>query len=315
MKILLAVDSSVASDVAINQVVGRPWPSDTTVHVLTVLEPSHVWNVAGLAQGLERSAEELVQLAARRLCSAGIESKTLVLSGDPKTVIVDQAEAMAADFVVLGSRGVTGLTRFLLGSVAANVARFAPCSVEIVRAATRAQLTPGGMKILLATDGSECSEIAARSVAERPWPAGTEVRVLSVVELSIPLFRAPLPPYFDPHAMEELRGEAMKRTEEAVMVAEQIVLDAGLRASGTEAVPTASPKELILNEAEEWGADLIVAGSHGRRGVSRFLLGSVSEAIAAHASCSVEVIRQRRARDRVIEPSGADARVQFLTPS
>ncbi len=294
MKILLAIDSSVASDVAVNQVVGRPWPPDTTVHVLTVLEPSHIWNVAGLAQGLERSAEELVQFAARRLCSAGIESTKLVLSGDPKSAIVDHAESLAADLVMLGSRGVTGLTRFLLGSVAANVARFAPCSVEIVRSTTRARLTPGGMKILLATDGSECSEIAARSVAERPWPTGTEVRVLSVVELSVPLFRAPVPPYFDSHAMEELRGEAMKKTEEAVMVAEQIMLDGGLQASGTEAVPSASPKELILNEAEEWGADLIVVGSHGRRGVSRFLLGSVSETVAAHASCSVEVVRQRR---------------------
>ncbi|HYL73672.1 MAG TPA: universal stress protein [Bryobacteraceae bacterium] len=295
MKILLAVDSSVASDVAVNQVVGRPWPPDTIVHVLTVLEPSHLWNAAGVAQGLERSAEELVQFAARRLCSAGIESKQLVLPGDPKSVIVDQAEGLAADLVMLGSHGVTGLTRFLLGSVAANVARFAPCSVEIVRAATRTQLTPGGMKILVATDGSECSEIAARSIAERPWPTGTEVRVLSVVELSVPLFRAPVPPYFDPHAMEELRGAAMKKTEEAVMAAEQIMLNGGLQASGTEAVPSASPKELILNEAVEWGADLIVVGSHGRKGVSRFLLGSVSEAVAAHASCSVEVIRQRRA--------------------
>jgi nucleotide-binding universal stress UspA family protein len=57
-------------------------------------------------------------------------------------------------------------------------------------------------------------------------------------------------------------------------------------------VPAATPKELILQDADEWGADLIVCGSHGRRGLSRFLLGSVSEAIATHAKCSVEIIRQ-----------------------
>jgi nucleotide-binding universal stress UspA family protein len=93
--------------------------------------------------------------------------------------------------------------------------------------------------------------------------------------------------------MEDLRAEAMKRTEDAVMTAEKIVTDAGLLVSGTVAVPCATPKELILEEAHKWGADLIVVGSHGRHGLSRFLLGSVSEAVASHASCSVEIVRHR----------------------
>jgi nucleotide-binding universal stress UspA family protein len=146
---------------------------------------------------------------------------------------------------------------------------------------------------LLATDGSECSESAARSIAQRPWPAGSEVRIVSVVELTVAWFRAPNPAYLDPKAMEDLRGEAMKRAQEAVMAAELIVTGAGLPASGTVTVPSASAKELILNEASEFGADLIVVGSHGRRGASRFLLGSVSEPIAFHADCSVEIIRER----------------------
>ena len=57
-----------------------------------------------------------------------------------------------------------------------------------------------------------------------------------------------------------------------------------------------SPKKIILDEAGQWGADLIFAGSHGRRGLDRFLLGSVSEAVALHAPCSVEVVRMDRAR-------------------
>ena len=54
-------------------------------------------------------------------------------------------------------------------------------------------------------------------------------------------------------------------------------------------------QELILNEASAWGADLIVVGSHGRQGASRFLLGSVSEPVAFHANCSVEIVRENRA--------------------
>ena len=145
------------------------------------------------------------------------------------------------------------------------------------------------MKILLATDGSEYSLLAARSLAERPWPVGTAIRVISVAELSVPLLRIP---YFSHSAMENLRADAMKRAEEAEIAAEEILAGAGLEEAGTVAVPVATPKEVILQNADEWGANLIVCGSHGRRGLSRFMLGSVSEAIASNAKCSVEIIRQ-----------------------
>jgi nucleotide-binding universal stress UspA family protein len=198
--------------------------------------------------------------------------------------------AIGADFVVVGSRGMSALTRFLLGSVAAAVSRFAPCSVEIVRAAPSDQPNRTAMKILLATDGSECSQLAARSIAERPWPIRSEFRVVSVPELSAPVLQM-----ISHSAMDKLRGDAMKRAEDAEAAAEEILSDAGLTESGTVAASAAMPKEIILQNAEEWEADLIVCGSHGRRGLSRFLLGSVSEAVAAHAKCSVEIIRQRKA--------------------
>jgi nucleotide-binding universal stress UspA family protein len=86
----------------------------------------------------------------------------------------------------------------------------------------------------------------------------------------------------------------MKRAQDAVAAAEQIVADAGLPETGTVLVPSAAAREIIFQEAAEWGADLIVAGSHGRRGANRFLLGSVSEAVAFHAKCSVEIIRPKK---------------------
>ncbi|MBZ5608270.1 MAG: universal stress protein [Acidobacteriia bacterium] len=289
MKILLAVDPPEQTGATVREVAARPWPAGTIVEVLSVVELSHVWDVPSILEGLQEAAEDTARSAAEKLRSAGLNATARVLTGDARSVIIDRAREMAADFVVVGSRGATGLTRFLLGSVASAVARFAPCSVEIVRAVPSDEPRRAAMKVLLATDGSECSNLAARSIAERPWPAGTEFRVLSVAELSVPLLQVP---YFSPSAMERLRGEAMQRAETAEMGAEQILADAGLTESGTVAVPAATEKELILQDAAEWGADLIVCGSHGRRGFNRFLLGSVSEAIASHAQCSVEIIRQ-----------------------
>ncbi|HYL39026.1 MAG TPA: universal stress protein [Bryobacteraceae bacterium] len=292
MKVLLAVDPPEVNDAAIAEVTKRPWPQDTAVEVLSVVEPSYVWDVPSLVEGLQEAAEDTARTAADQLRAFGLNATPRVLCGDAKAIIVDQAREIGADFVIVASRGTTGLTRFLLGSVAAAVARFAPCSVEIVRAPSAGEPRRAVMRILLATDGSACSQLAARSLAARPWPAGTEFRVFSVAELSVPLLRMP---YFSPHAMEQLRADAMRKAENAEMAAEGILTDAGLQASGTVAVPAATPKELILQDAEEWGADLIVCGSHGRRGLSRFLLGSVSEAIATHAGCSVEIIRHAAA--------------------
>ncbi len=284
MKILVAVDSSDASTIAAREAAARPWPAGTTVHVVSVVEPIYGWSAPDLEEALRQSAEQTVHCAAEYFKQAGLETTAAVLTGDPKAIIVNEAAESHAGFVVIGSHSTHGVMQFLLGGVARAVARLAPCSVEIVRRSPG----PETLKILVATDGSECSKAAARSVAERPWSPGTLFRILSVVEPSAPLLH---PPYFSPEMMEELRGKDMQRAQQAVTFAESVLYEAGIEATSTVAVPAATPKELILSEAAEWGADLIVVGSHGRRGVNRLLLGSVSEAVALHANCSVEIIR------------------------
>jgi nucleotide-binding universal stress UspA family protein len=293
MKILLAIDSSPASKAAASEVAARPWPPATTFEVLNVVDPSYVPSAA--IDDLARHSAAVVQETASRLVARGLAATPNVLRGHPQSAIVDRAREMAASLVVVGSHNTSGIERFLLGSVASAVVRHATCSVEVVRA--REEYS-GGTKILLATDGSPSSLAAARSIAQRPWPAGTEIRVLTALELSLTMLQSTLePPFLNSETMELQRAEAMKRAEDAVQSAEGILAGAGLRTSESISVLIESPKQIILEEAKEWGADLIVVGSHGRSGLDRFLLGSVSEAVAMHAPCSVEIIRSADSKE------------------
>src|SRR5690242_6127897 len=162
MKILLALDPFPASQTALSEVAARPWPAGTTVEVLGAVETPHAWSTSEVIEELNRQTADLVHRAAEQLRSAGLAAAAQILTGDPKSVIVDRAAAAATDLVVLGSHGTGGLTQFLLGSVARAVVRFAPCSTEIVRTSAAGR-AGRGMKLLLATDGSACSTVAARS--------------------------------------------------------------------------------------------------------------------------------------------------------
>ncbi len=290
MKVLVAVDNSEASQAVLQEVAARPWPPKASIEVLNVVEPAHMWTVTQTAEEAVKLSADLVHRAAGELQGRALEASGLSLKGDPKRVILDRAQESKADFIFVGSQGISALARFLLGNVASAVVRHAPCSVEIVR--TREGKTAGVHKILLATDGSEFSERAARSIAERPWPAGTEVEVLSVVELVLGNTQAWIePPYIDNKQMETLREDAMKRAQSAVAGAVAILSKAFPKVAESISVLLGGPKAVIMEEADKIGADLIVVGSHGHQGIERFMLGSVSEAVAMHAHGSVEVIR------------------------
>ena len=288
MNILLAIDHSTSAETAVSEVAARPWPPMTKVCVLSVVEPPRVLVVPSIVQTATEASQALVGNAADRLSAQGLETSTHVVQDYPRSGIVEYAGNWGADMIVVGSRGQSGITRFLMGSVAHAVVRHAQCSVEVVRATISDR--PAGaraMKILLATDGSEFSAAAARSVAGRPWPEGTKVSVISVADLVTPAIE---PWHIDVRITETLREEAMTRAHDAAQAAENIIGQAGLECGGM--VLTGPAREAILDEAKEWAADLVVVGSHGLRGIKRLLIGSVAEAVAVHAHCSVEVIRE-----------------------
>jgi len=313
MRILLAVDSLDVAGVALQQLGMRSWPAGSTVEVLCVVDEADFANVPQLIEDIRESAESLARYTAGKIGDLGIVSRATVLSGNPKDVIVDHAAETGAEFLLIGPHQEIGRRRFLLGSVAKAVLRAAPCSVEVFRASTVFEGDPKVVarpsKLLLATDGSDCSLLAARSIASRPWPAGTEVRILSVVEPSTSLFHVPFPP----GAEETLRAQAMERTQTAIREAEEIITRAGLQTSEAISVLLGEPESIIVADAEQWGADLIVVGSHGRQGFDRLLLGSVSEGVALHAGCSVEVVRATPVRRQA--GFTLQERLQLQTPA
>jgi len=148
------------------------------------------------------------------------------------------------------------------------------------------------VRVLLAVDGSECSEAAISEVAARVWPAGTEIRVITALEL-------PLTPTSETWA---LPPDYFDKLDQAVREHGEAIKEGAIRKLAKCSVPPTritgnilpgSPKAVILEEAERWDADLIVLGSHGYGLWQRFLLGSVSQAVVSHAKCSVEVVRLR----------------------
>jgi nucleotide-binding universal stress UspA family protein len=295
MKILVAIDSSPSSQAVISAIAARRWPAGTTARVLNVVGSFSVYSGIPdnepLFSAEQENAKALVRSAVDQLASRGIESAWVVTPGNPAAAIVDYAREWGSDFVFIGSHGHSGLTRFFLGSVAKTVLRHAPCSVGVLRPITGERLDKVGIKLLLATDGSKYSEAAVRSVAERPWPKGTQIKLVSVV---VPPEIVMDPSYGMAGVSEEMhRAEGIKKewAQEALSTAEKILSRAGLKSAGV--VPTGDAKVQIIDEAREWEADLVVVGAQGRGGLDRFLHGSVSEAVAIHAHCSVEVIHDR----------------------
>lgn len=143
------------------------------------------------------------------------------------------------------------------------------------------------MKILIAIDGSDFSQAAVESVIARPWSAGTEIKVLHVVEPPSLLMGREMAAY-DPE-FEAVWKALREQAKDLVTKAAEKLRAAKLNVS--TALMEGDPKSSIIDAANEWPANLIVVGSHGRKGLDRFLMGSVSEAVVRHARCSVEVIR------------------------
>ena len=292
MKLLLAVDSITTLDILIDEMMTRSWPEGTVARVLSIVEDSEVpletwreesYGVAAVRQEMRRRGEQLTALAIDRLREIGIAAEVTVMRGNPAVLIPFGAREWSADLILIRAHNRSDFRNWLLGSVAKSVVEIAPCSVEVVRSRDEADpfAINRGMRILLATDGSDVSVAAAQAVAETNWPQHSLVKVVNVINPMI-------------YSLEEIGLLSDKRTNQAHRAIGQamgVLRDTPLKVSGE--VIAGGTERQILDRAKNWKADLIVVGTHQRRGLKRLLFGSTSDIVANRAHCSVRVIRRQ----------------------
>src|ERR1700733_2707194 len=123
MKLLLAIDHSAESKTAIDEVAARPWPADTSVEVISVVDTKAPWLTSEVIEEITRRTTNLVERAAAQLTSRGLSATAQAFAGDPKEAIVGRAEDLRPDLLIAGPHGAGETAIFLLGSVAKAIVR------------------------------------------------------------------------------------------------------------------------------------------------------------------------------------------------
>jgi len=294
-RILLATDGSTRAEGAEAYACKLAESWGATLTVVSVLEfapgldpESPVCRIY-LAELMTQATEDLARLKARA-AERGIAVHTRIETGIPSEQVLAAAAAEDADLIIMGTAGKTGLAHVLLGSTAERIIRTAPCPVLAVRMdRSEAERTgvstshPASLdRIMVPVDFSDCSLDAleyAVSVAQR---AQASVMLLHVLE----------PVSYGLDFTVSIKAE---REHERKTLTERLAgLVAALEAANVKSeslVRGGLPRDSILEAARAWSADLIVMGTHGRRGLSHALYGSVVESVLRKSHCPILTVR------------------------
>jgi nucleotide-binding universal stress UspA family protein len=252
------------------------------------LNPDYLVNQQYLADLLKHASSQLVDLKGRAE-RRGIAVTTRVATGIPSEEVITAARAEDSDLIVVGTRGKTGLAHVLLGSTAERVIRGASCPVLAVRTEPADTEDEGVLsrpvtleRILVPVDFSDCSLDALEYAAVVAQQAKASLMLLHVLEpvsygLDFTLSHT--------GTRELMRENWTKRLEDLASslkvtdVPVEVQLRGGL------------PADSILDSAQTLPCDLIVMGTHGRRGISHAISGSVAEAVLRKALCPVIAVR------------------------
>jgi nucleotide-binding universal stress UspA family protein len=220
----------------------------------------------GLREQLEREAQAILDVVVTAAATEGVKCATQLVYGDqPHQEIINTALELEPDLIVLGRRGKRGLARLMVGHATAQVAGQAPCPVLMVPRAGELW----SRRILLATDGSDHGVAAEKLALDLAKLCQLPMTLISVTK----------------------RSHNAERKAEAKAALDRLM--ASLTAAGIEGeaiLGEGHPDEVVIETASQRQADLIVVGSHGRTGLSRLLLGSVSERIMGLAQGPVLIV-------------------------
>jgi nucleotide-binding universal stress UspA family protein len=288
MRVLVATDGSRDAAEAVEWLAHFPLPADSDIEVISAI-PRPIFDEAVLQTPwteFRKQTEAVVEDARARLAKRWPATTSRIVEGDPRPALVDAAIASSADLIVLGARGLGAVSSILLGSVSLSVARHAPCSILVCRSGARPVRA-----VTIGVDGGSDSEISVEVFRELPLSDSAVVRVVGVVE---PLrYPATAPAFMTASlkaAIKDFEDERRREMATAVSAAvERLRWRVGRVISAT---PIGSPAEVLVRDAEDHEADLIVVGARGLGAVQRVLLGSVSESVLRHASCPVLIARR-----------------------
>jgi len=224
--------------------------------------------------GQERLAEAVARARER-----GLVSDAHIVDAPVAAGVAGLAAELAADCIVVGTHGHTGLSHVLLGSVAERIVRDAPCRVLVVRG----RRSPLSEQAIVLGDDLTTVSTAARADAEAlARELGASLEVVHAVEAGIP-YLATLELVLPKEMFGRLHEDARQRLDQAASES------SGLQVSSL--VTSERPAGAICDVASKVGANLVIVGSRSRHGVDRVLLGSVAERVVRRAPCSVLVVR------------------------
>lgn len=313
MKLLIAYDGSSCSEAAIDDLIKAGLPKDAQAIVLTIAE---VWlpqigadvffqkylaqigdrdKFGGAAENGDANTSEAQTLAvdARKRLEHHFPNWKVEIQtaeGSPAQEILRRAETFEPDLIVVGSHGRSAVNRLILGSISQKVLAAANCSVRVARGKVELEQPLASERIVVGFDGFPGAQAAVNAVAARNWRAGSEVLLVAAADPLAPTTIGRfLPPIVE--WVEEERKNEQQRIEQLAADAAQILRERNLK---TEiAVQTGNPRQILVEQAARWHADSIFVGANAVGGqFERFLLGSVSAAVAARAHCSVEIVRK-----------------------
>jgi nucleotide-binding universal stress UspA family protein len=283
MRILLAVDGSDQSFEAARSLAHFVESEEVTLlHAVDVPQPAYPKITPEVARDIYMTVEREIKAEGERLLEQvasllpmGIGPITKRLEvGKPADAILAVAQEKHVDLVLLGTRGVGPMKAVLLGSVSHRVLSYAHSPVMAVNHPVRSL-----RRILLPVKGVEDAEAGIKFLAQKPFREQPEVTIITAVSLAPAPWPTPSS-VTDPVKKDVLDGaryfvEAIAERLSTHSYKVKSVVDIGF------------PASLITKQAEKGQADLIMMGSRGRHGVTRFVLGSVSHAVLYEAKCPV----------------------------